>query len=105
MHPSLISLLFSVAMVTIVVEGGPDTLVAIYNDLRNDIPVVVIDVSRFSLSLCVDSIEGLFQGSGRVPNLLADFLRRTQTMLNRNEKKLDETPEWKGVVDISEYDK
>ena len=32
-------------MVTIVVEGGPDTLVAIYNDLRNEIPVVVIDVS------------------------------------------------------------
>ncbi len=37
----------SVPMVTLVVEGGPDTLSAIYNDLHNDIPVVLIDVRRF----------------------------------------------------------
>ncbi len=36
--------LFLVPTVTIVVEGGPDTLSAIYNDLRTDIPVVLIDV-------------------------------------------------------------
>ena len=36
---------------TIVVEGGPDTLSAIQNDLRHNIPVVLIDVSSFSLPL------------------------------------------------------
>jgi len=35
-----------VPIVTIVVEGGPDTLSAIYKDLRNDIPVVLIDVRQ-----------------------------------------------------------
>ncbi len=35
---------FSVPTVTLVVEGGPDTLLTIYNDLRNDVPVVLIDV-------------------------------------------------------------
>jgi hypothetical protein len=33
--------------VTIVVEGGPDTLLAIYNDLCTGIPVVLIDVKVF----------------------------------------------------------
>jgi phage baseplate assembly protein gpV len=40
-HGNLLSL---VPIVTIVVDGGPDTLLAIYNDLKNDIPVVLIDV-------------------------------------------------------------
>jgi hypothetical protein len=38
--------------VTIVVEGGPDTLLAIYNDLRKDIPVVLIDVSHAIIGMC-----------------------------------------------------
>jgi hypothetical protein len=33
-----------VPIVTIVVEGGPDTLFTIYRDLRSSIPVVLIDV-------------------------------------------------------------
>ncbi len=37
---------------TIVVEGGPDTLLTIYNDLRKDIPVVLIDVSRAITGMC-----------------------------------------------------
>ena len=32
---------------TIVVEGGRDTIVNMYYDLRADIPVVIIDVSQF----------------------------------------------------------
>ena len=38
--------LILVPIVTIVVEGGPDTLFTIYQDLRNDIPVVLIDVNN-----------------------------------------------------------
>lgn len=34
----------AVPTVTIVVEGGPDTLTAIYNDLKNEIPIVLIAV-------------------------------------------------------------
>ena len=43
-------------MVTLVVEGGPDTLSAICNDLRNDIPVVLVDVSRKILTIIIDPI-------------------------------------------------
>jgi hypothetical protein len=38
------SFCISVPIVTIVVEGGPDTLFTIYRDLRSSIPVVLIDV-------------------------------------------------------------
>ena len=38
-------LFLKVPIVTVVVEGGPDTLATIYNDLVNNIPVVLIDVS------------------------------------------------------------
>ncbi|CAF4296998.1 unnamed protein product, partial [Rotaria sordida] len=58
-------------IVTIVVEGGPDTLLTIYRDLSNSIPVVLVD------------------GSGRVPNLLANFLIRTDSMIHRNGKDND----------------
>ena len=34
-----------VPTVTIVVEGGRDTIINMYYDLQNDIPVVIIDVS------------------------------------------------------------
>ena len=37
--------LLSVPVVTIVVEGGPDTLTTIQSDLRQGIPIVLIDVS------------------------------------------------------------
>ncbi|CAF1249047.1 unnamed protein product [Adineta ricciae] len=69
-----------VPVVTIVVEGGPDTLLTIYKDLRQDIPIVLID------------------GSGRVPNLLTNFLIRTETMINRMGK--EEMSTWKQAVDI-----
>lgn len=35
---------FEVPIVTIVVEGGPDTLLTMYRDLRSQIPIVLIDV-------------------------------------------------------------
>ena len=38
--------LFSAPIVTIVVEGGKDALKNMYNDLREDIPVVIIEVSQ-----------------------------------------------------------
>ena len=46
---STASFVFLVPIVTLVVEGGPDTLSAICNDLRNDIPVVLVDVSTNGL--------------------------------------------------------
>ncbi|CAF3990732.1 unnamed protein product [Rotaria sordida] len=70
-----------VPIVTIVVEGGPDTLLTIYRDLSNSIPVVLVD------------------GSGRVPNLLANFLIRTDSMIRRNGKDNDGV-NWKHVIDI-----
>ncbi|UJR35044.1 hypothetical protein I4U23_027820 [Adineta vaga] len=72
----------NVPVVTIVVEGGPDTLFTICKDLRQNIPIVLID------------------GSGRVPNLLTNFLIRTETMINRMGK--DEMAIWKKAIDIKE---
>ncbi|CAF0881591.1 unnamed protein product [Adineta steineri] len=69
-----------VPVVTIVVEGGPDTLLTIYKDLRRDIPIVLID------------------GSGRVPNKLANYLARTESMIHRIGK--EEAAKWKDVVDV-----
>ncbi|CAF2128607.1 unnamed protein product [Rotaria magnacalcarata] len=74
-----------VPVVTVVVEGGPDTLITIYKDLSNGIPVILID------------------GSGRVPNLLANFLTRTESMINRSVKD-DSGTNWKQVIDIKEPD-
>jgi len=37
---------FAVPAVTIVVEGGKDTITNMYYDLRANIPVVIIDVSK-----------------------------------------------------------
>ena len=37
---------FVVPVVTLVLEGGKDTIANIYYDLRTDIPVVIIDVSE-----------------------------------------------------------
>ncbi|CAF1134485.1 unnamed protein product [Rotaria sp. Silwood1] len=74
-----------VPIVTIVVEGGPDTLSTIYNDLSNSIPVVLID------------------GSGRVSNLLANFLNRTESMMHRSGKDNDGV-NWKQVINIEEVD-
>jgi hypothetical protein len=39
-------LFFVVPVVTIVVEGGKDTITNMYYDLRANIPVVIIDVSK-----------------------------------------------------------
>ena len=39
-------LYIQVPIVTVVVEGGPDTLATIYKDLSNDIPIVLVDVSN-----------------------------------------------------------
>jgi hypothetical protein len=44
---SLIVLLSLVPMVTIIVGGKIDTIYNIYNDLREGIPVIIIDVSHF----------------------------------------------------------
>ena len=41
-----LSLLYLVPVVTIVVEGGRDTITNMYYDLRANIPVVIIDVSK-----------------------------------------------------------
>lgn len=38
----------SVPIVTIVVEGGSDTILTVYKDLRNNIPVVLIDVKNIA---------------------------------------------------------
>ncbi|CAM2727627.1 unnamed protein product [Rotaria socialis] len=74
-----------VPVVTVVVEGGPNTLFTIYQDLSNNIPIVLID------------------GSGRVPNLLANFLNRTESMINRRGKD-DSGVNWKEVIDIKQAD-
>ncbi|CAF1230161.1 unnamed protein product [Rotaria sordida] len=68
-----------VPIVTVVVEGGPDTLSTIYKDLYNNIPVVLIN------------------GSGRVSNLLANFINRTESIINRNEKDNDDV-DWRKVI-------
>ncbi|CAF3473511.1 unnamed protein product [Rotaria socialis] len=75
----------NVPVVTVVVEGGPDTLTTIYKDLSNGIPVILID------------------GSGRVPNLLAKFLTRTESMIYRSVKD-DSDTNWKQVIDVKEPD-
>ncbi|CAF4148895.1 unnamed protein product, partial [Rotaria sp. Silwood2] len=75
----------NVPVVTIVVEGGPDTLATIYKDLSNGIPVVLIN------------------GSGRVSNLLANFLTRTESMISRSEKDNDSIY-WEQVINIEEPD-
>ncbi|CAF3545225.1 unnamed protein product, partial [Rotaria sp. Silwood2] len=67
------------------VEGGPDTLSTIYNDLANSIPIVLVD------------------GSGRIPNLLANFLNRTESMIHRSRKDNDGA-NWKQVIDIKAAD-
>ncbi|CAF5059510.1 unnamed protein product, partial [Rotaria sp. Silwood1] len=72
-------------VVTIVVEGGPDTLSTIYRDLSYRIPVVLVN------------------GSGRVPNLLANFLNRTESMIHRTGKDNDGA-NWKQVIDIKTED-
>ncbi|CAF0766794.1 unnamed protein product [Rotaria sp. Silwood1] len=72
-------------VVTIVVEGGPDTLSTIYKDLSYRIPVVLVN------------------GSGRVPNLLANFLNRTESMIHRSGKDNDGA-NWKQVIDIKTED-
>jgi hypothetical protein len=41
-------LFFVVPAVTIVVEGGKDTITNMYHDLRDNIPVVIIDVSKLN---------------------------------------------------------
>ncbi|CAF4113570.1 unnamed protein product, partial [Rotaria sp. Silwood2] len=74
-----------VPIVTIVVEGGPDTLLTIYEDISNNIPVVLID------------------GSGRVSNLLANFLNRTESIINRSEKD-NNGDDWKKVIHMKEAD-
>ena len=70
---------------TIVVEGGPDTLSTICKDLRQDIPVVLID------------------GSGRAPNLLAKFLNRTESLIVRIEKNTDSN-DFKKLLDTNDPD-
>ena len=40
-----------------------------------------------------------------MPNLLANFLTRTEAMINRNEKKDDDLVNWKEVIDIEESEK
>ncbi|CAF1054407.1 unnamed protein product [Adineta steineri] len=72
----------NVPVVTIVVEGGPDTLSTIYNDLCMGIPVVLID------------------GSGRVPNLFASFLNQTAAMVKRDEKNNNDSTIWEKIIDI-----
>lgn len=69
-----------VPIVTIVVEGGPDTLATIYRDLRTGIPIVLI------------------QGSGRVPDLLAKFLARTDAIIHRS-AKADDGIDWEQEID------
>lgn len=91
--------LLSAPVVTVVVEGGPDTLSAIQNDLRHNIPVVLIDVSSFLSSTDHRSSCVLVQGSGRVPNLLAKFLSRTEALISRINKDAD-VASWKQVIDI-----
>ena len=46
-----------VPIVTVIVEGGPDTLSTVYNNLSNGIPVVVIDVRIFMPATVVDLTE------------------------------------------------
>ena len=46
-----------VPIVTVIVEGGPDTLTTIHSNLSNNIPVVVIDVRIFIPVIVVDLIE------------------------------------------------
>ncbi len=41
------------------------------------------------------------QGSGRVPNLLANFLTRTEQMINRKGKD-DDSADWKLVIDVQD---
>ncbi|CAF3973574.1 unnamed protein product, partial [Rotaria sordida] len=70
---------FPVPIVTIVVEGGRDTITNIYYDLRADIPVVIID------------------GSGRVADLFKHWLLYT--------KKFDNSEDFDTAYDIDEIDK
>ncbi|CAF1524410.1 unnamed protein product, partial [Rotaria sp. Silwood1] len=73
----------NVPIVTIVVEGGPDTLSTIYKDLSNNIPVVLID------------------GSGRIANLLANFLNRTKSIINRSGEDNNDF-DWKKIIHMKE---
>ncbi|CAF1211902.1 unnamed protein product [Didymodactylos carnosus] len=67
--------------VTIVVEGGIDTITNMYYDLKNDIPVVIID------------------GSGRAANFFSRWISHTEGIISK--AKADE---WKIIVDIDEID-
>ena len=49
-----VAIVFLVPAVTIVVEGGKDTITNMYYDLRANIPVVIIDVSRCDQLTCED---------------------------------------------------
>ncbi|CAF1206439.1 unnamed protein product, partial [Didymodactylos carnosus] len=70
-----------VPAVTIVVEGGIDTITNMYYDLKNDIPVVIID------------------GSGRAANFFSRWISHTEGIISK--AKADE---WKTIVDIDEID-
>ncbi|CAF1538232.1 unnamed protein product, partial [Didymodactylos carnosus] len=70
-----------VPVVTIVVEGGRDTIKNIYYDLRRDIPIVIIE------------------GSGRVADFFSLWLTYTKEMDN-----LEQDPEWTLPIDIGELE-
>ena len=66
--------LYSVPVVTVVVEGGKDTIANVTYDLRENVPVVLINVSISKAGLLSDTHTHFCysQGSGRA----ADFLNR-----------------------------
>ncbi|CAF4121788.1 unnamed protein product, partial [Adineta steineri] len=67
--------------VTIVVEGGKDTIKNVYYDLKENIPVVIID------------------GSGRVADFLKRWLLYTEEEMNNNARH----PDWVKPVGIDEF--
>ncbi|CAF1004363.1 unnamed protein product [Adineta steineri] len=67
--------------VTIVVEGGKDTIKNVYYDLKENIPVVIID------------------GSGRVADFFKRWLLYTEEEMNNNARH----PDWVKPVGIDEF--
>lgn len=91
-HPSISG------AVTIVIEGGIDTLRLIHYDLSHHLPVIIVEVSEPTIPLIpFDRSFCLFlQCSGRV----ADYMARWYTLTRKMDEEKD--PEWKVPLDLDD---
>ena len=81
-------------VVTLVVEGGQQTLENIYDDLRADTPVIIVDVSDVTHSTAAYSFSCFLQGNGRFATFFKRWLLYTKdfdTRIEAHQEPIDIT--------------